>query len=110
MIAVLFEVEPKPQHKGTYLDIAAGLAEALNSIDGVVSVERFTSLANPEKLLSLSFWESEEAIANWRNHPEHRSAQWRGQTELFTNYRIRVASVVREYDLTSRHKTIKSKD
>lgn len=97
MIAVIFEVEPHAEHKALYLDIAAKLREELEQIEGFLSVERFQSLSNPEKILSLSFFETEEAVAKWRNIDMHRSAQAVGRGKAFSGYRLRVASVVRDY-------------
>lgn len=96
MIAVIFEVEPHPEHRGEYLAIAAALAEDLRKVDGFVSIERFQSLADPQRLLSLSYWRDGSAIAAWRDHPPHREAQIQGKTVLFRDWRIRVAHVVRE--------------
>ena len=97
MIAVIFEVEPHAEHKALYLDIAATLREELEQIEGFLSVERFQSLTNSEKILSLSFFEDEEAVAKWRNLDMHRSAQEVGRGKAFATYRLRVASVIRDY-------------
>ena len=97
MIAVLFEVWPKPGRRETYLDLAAALGEDLRSIDGFVSIERFESLSEPGKLLSLSFWRDEAAVSAWRNDPQHRAAQQRGRTDIFADYRLRVAALLRDY-------------
>jgi len=102
MIAVIFEVIPKPAGKGPYLDIAADLRPLLEDIDGFISIERFESLSQPGKFLSLSFWRDEQAIHAWRNLEEHRDAQIRGRLELFADYRLRIASVVRDYGMTDR--------
>ena len=102
MIAVIFEVEPAGGEMETYLDIAAGLSDELKSLDGFVSVERFESLANPGKLLSLSFWRDEEAVAAWRNTKAHRAAQTAGRAGTFAGYRLRIASVVRDYGMHDR--------
>ncbi len=102
MYAVIFEVEIKPEGKEDYLQIATDLRKELDQIDGFISVERFQSLVNEEKLVSLSFWESEKAISNWRNNINHKMAQKKGRYELFSNYRLRVAHVVRDYGPTSR--------
>lgn len=102
MIAVIFEVMPNPDKRQTYLDIAAGLRPRLDGIDGFVSIERFQSLADPNKLLSLSFWRDEEAVAQWRNTEEHRVAQASGRSTVFQNYRLRIAGVVRDYGLHDR--------
>jgi heme-degrading monooxygenase HmoA len=102
MIAVIFEVCPHPERKGEYLDIAAELRPLLERIDGFISVERFQSLSNPDKLLSLSFWRDEDAVAHWRRLEAHRDAQSRGRTTVFEDYRLRIASVVRDYGLNER--------
>lgn len=102
MIAVLFEVRPAPGHQQAYLDLAAALRDQLAEVDGFISVERFQSLADPEKLLSLSFFRDEEAVAQWRNLPAHRATQARGRGGVFADYRIRVAAVLRDYGLHER--------
>ena len=102
MIAVIFEVEPDPECKQQYLDIAADLRKRLVEIDGFISIERFQSLTNDNKILSLSFFRDEAAIAEWRNLNEHRDAQGRGRAGIFENYRIRVAGVIRDYSMTER--------
>ena len=102
MTAIIFEVMPHPERRQTYLDIAAALLPRLDRIDGFVSIERFQSLADPNKLLSLSFWRDEEAVAQWRNTEEHRSAQASGRSKVFQNYRLRIAGVVRDYGLHDR--------
>ena len=102
MIAVIFEVEPSAEGRQTYLDLAAGLHAELGAIDGFVSVERFESLATPGKLLSLSFWRDEDAVARWRNQAHHRQAQAAGRSGVFAGYRLRVATVLRDYGLHER--------
>lgn len=99
MHVVIFEVEPKEGCEDAYLDIAAELKPELQKIDGFISVERFRSLVNPGKLLSLSTWRDEAAVKAWREHAEHRVAQARGKADLFARYRIRVAEVGRDYGL-----------
>lgn len=105
MIAVIFEVWPNPDHKQEYLDIAADLRPLLDEIDGFISIERFESLGEPGKILSLSFWRDEAAIAQWRNLEQHRTAQSQGRGGVFANYRLRVAGVVRDYGLLDRDET-----
>ena len=102
MIAIIFEVMPKAEHKEAYLATAAGLKKHLEKMDGFISVERFQSITDPEKLLSLSFWRDEEAVKAWRNLEVHRSAQEKGREVMFADYRLRVASVLRDYGLTER--------
>ena len=102
MIAIIFEVQPAAGQRGAYLDWAAELKPELEKIDGFISVERFESLTAPGKLLSLSFWRDEAAVARWRNHPMHREAQAAGRGGLFADYRLRVVSVIRDYGPTDR--------
>ena len=102
MIAVIFEVWPHEEHRGAYLDIAAQLRPVLEEIDGFISVERFESLSEPGKMLSLSVFRDEQAVEAWRNVAEHRSAQEQGRAGVFKNYRLRVASVLRDYTMTER--------
>ncbi len=102
MIAVIFEVEPAEGHREAYLDLAAKLKPMLEEIDGFISVERFESLMQPGKILSLSFWRDEEAVAAWRALSAHRAAQSRGRNEHFADYRLRVAGVIRDYGMNER--------
>jgi heme-degrading monooxygenase HmoA len=102
MIAVIFEVEPQADRKAAYLDAAASLRPLLEHVDGFVSIERFESLTTPGKLLSLSFWRDEAAVAQWREVAEHRGAQRLGRDSVFDDYRLRVASVVRDYGMFER--------
>jgi len=99
MIAVLFEVQLAPGRTDDYLAEAAALRDALEAIDGFISVERFQSLADPDRLLSLSFWRDEEAVTRWRTLERHRAAQTRGRAGVFADYRLRIASVVRDYGM-----------
>lgn len=102
MYAVIFEVEPETGRVQDYLDIAARLRPELEKIDGFISIERFKSLSQDGKILSLSFWRDEEAIARWRQHEEHQAAQRTGRDRIFRDYRIRVAAVVRDYGMYER--------
>lgn len=102
MIAVIFEVQPAPGRRQEYLDLAAALRPLLDGIDGFVSIERFESLTQPGKILSLSFWRDEEAVERWRRLGEHRAAQAKGRAEIFEDYRLRVAGVLRDYGLRER--------
>ena len=102
MIAVIFEVWPKEDHREPYLRRAMSMRDMLDTIPGFISVERFESLTEPGKLLSLSFWENEAALENWRNLPEHRAAQSAGRDIHFADYRLRVSHVIRDYGMTMR--------
>lgn len=101
MIAVIFEVWPAEGLKAHYLDLAQHLREDLQKMDGFVSVERFQSLTDAGKLLSLSFWRDEEAVAAWRSHAQHRTTQAAGRKGIFRDYRLRVACVLRDYGMTA---------
>ena len=102
MIAVIFEVWPADGQGARYLDLAAGLKPLLAGVDGFLSIERFESLAEPGKLLSLSFWRDEAAVAAWRNRDQHRAVQALGRDEVFRDYRLRIATVVRHYGMADR--------
>lgn len=103
MIAVIFEVTPAPgAGRQRYLELATQLRSELERMDGFVSIERFQSLANPDKILSLSFWRDEAAVMAWRRLESHRAAQREGRVGVFANYRLRVAEVVRDYGLNER--------
>jgi heme-degrading monooxygenase HmoA len=102
MIAVIFEVWPASGRKEDYLSIAASLRAELETMDGFISVERFQSITDPGKLLSLSFWRDEGAVARWRNEVHHREGQAAGRGGIFADYRLRIASVVRDYGMTER--------
>jgi heme-degrading monooxygenase HmoA len=102
MIAVIFEGEPRPGRRQAYLDMAADLKPRLAAIDGFISIERFESLTTPGRILSLSFWRDEAAVAEWRSLDAHRRAQARGRDVVFADYRLRVASVLRDYGMTER--------
>ncbi len=102
MIAVIFEVEPHDGARDDYLGIAAELRPLLGGIDGFISIERFQSLSNDRRILSLSFWRDEAAITQWRTLGAHRSAQSEGRSCVFRDYRLRIAHVVRDYGMTER--------
>ncbi|AKJ69357.1 antibiotic biosynthesis monooxygenase [Pandoraea thiooxydans] len=102
MIAVIFEVVPAPGQRDIYLQTAARLRPQLERIDGFISIERFESLSEPGKLLSLSFWRDEAAVAAWRNVEAHRQAQAMGRGGVFADYRLRIAGVVRDYGMSAR--------
>jgi heme-degrading monooxygenase HmoA len=102
MIAVIFELTPAPGRKQEYLDLAAGLAAELKDRDGFISIERFESISNPGRFVSLSFWRDEEAVREWRNVQKHREAQAKGRGGIFSAYRLRVAQVLRDYSMDSR--------
>jgi heme-degrading monooxygenase HmoA len=101
-IAVIFEVWQKPDKRQKYLDLAAALRPILERIDGFISIERFESLTKPGKILSLSFFRDDAAVASWRNVVEHRRARASGRGEIFADYRLRVASVIRDYGMQER--------
>lgn len=102
MIAVLFEAWPAEGQQARYLELAAALSPELDRVDGFISIERFESLAEQGKLLSLSFWRNEQAVAAWRNLPAHRATQAAGRAGVFSDYRLRIAAVVRDYGMAER--------
>jgi len=102
MIAVIFEVWPRPEHRQHYFDLAAELKPILQQIDGFISVERFESITENGKFVSLSFFRDEAAVEAWRNTIEHRRTQAKGRGRIFENYRLRVASVIRDYGMNDR--------
>lgn len=102
MIAVIFEVHPTEGRKEEYLDIAAKMRPMVEQVDGFISVERFQSLTDPSKILSLSFFEDEAAIDRWRNLAAHRSAQRTGRNGVFADYRLRIAGIIRDYGMFDR--------
>lgn len=102
MIAVLFEAQPLPERRQAYLDAAERLRPLLSGLDGFISIERFESLSHPGKLLSLSYWRDEAAVEHWRNLEAHRRAQAAGRESIFADYRLRIATIVREYGLYDR--------
>ena len=102
MIAVIFEVIPAPGRKQEYLNLAETLRPALEKMDGFISIERFESLTSKDKILSLSLWRDEEAVQRWRQFEGHRSAQTEGRAGIFADYRLRVASVIRDYGMFDR--------
>jgi len=102
VIAVIFEVFPGDGRRSEYLEIAAALRGLLDGMDGFISIERFQSLADASKILSLSFWRDEAAVARWRALEEHRMAQLAGRAHVFTDYRLRIAAIVRDYGMRDR--------
>ena len=102
MLAVIFEVWPAEGRAAEYFDLAASLRTDLERIDGFISIERFQSLVTPDKYVSISFWRDDEAIAAWRKLESHRAAQAKGRASVFADYRLRVASVVRDYGMNQR--------
>ena len=102
MIAVIFEVQARPGQQQAYLDAAAMLRPLLAQVDGFISIERFESLVTPGKILSLSFWRDEQAVAAWRQLEQHRGVQAAGRASIFADYRLRVAQVVRDYGMNDR--------
>ena len=102
MIVVIFEAVPRPDRKDAYFGAAESLRPLLGEIEGFISIERFESVANPGKVLSLSFWRDEEAVRQWRALEEHRRVQRAGRESIFADYRLRVAEVVRDYGMAER--------
>jgi heme-degrading monooxygenase HmoA len=102
MIAVIFEAEPHAAHRDDYFRIAAELRPLLEEIDGFISIERFQSLSDEKRILSLSFWRDEAAVSQWRTMDAHRAAQGEGRSRIFRDYRLRIAHVLRDYGMHQR--------
>lgn len=102
MIGVIFELEPKISKKDKYFEIAEDLKPMLEKMKGFISIERFQSIPNPDRYLSLSFWKDEKAVIAWRNQTEHRHAQEMGRESIFNGYRLRVVNVMRDYGMNER--------
>ncbi len=102
MIVVIFQVKAKDGKSGDYFDLAGELRPEVEAIDGFISVERFESVTNPGKFVSLSFWRDEQAVEAWRAHAGHQLAQARGKAEIFEDFRISVTDVLRDYTLADR--------
>ncbi|MEW6981650.1 antibiotic biosynthesis monooxygenase [Colwelliaceae bacterium 6471] len=105
MIAVIFEVTPKEGATDRYFEIAGDLKQVLSEMDGFISIERFQSVTTPSRYLSLSFWQDEKSVKLWRNQFAHRQAQNEGRNNLFKDYRLRVANVLRDYGLDDRQQS-----
>ncbi len=101
MIAVIFELHPDPEKSDRYFELAAALREKLEETDGFISIERFQSLVDENKFVSLSFWRDRDAVEAWYQVPAHKNAQDEGRTGIFNDYRIRVAEVFRDYDMAA---------
>lgn len=102
MIAVIFELEPRAGMAQRYFELADELKASLMSLEGFISIERFESVSHPGRYLSLSFWQDAQSVQNWRNLDAHRMAQSEDRSRIFSDYRLRVAHVVRDYGLSSR--------
>jgi heme-degrading monooxygenase HmoA len=102
MIAVIFEFTAAGAKREEYLELAAALNAQVKDFDGFLGIERFQSLSNPDRYVSLSFWRDEEAVRKWRNMQKHREAQARGRGGIFSAYRLRVCQVIRDYDMDKR--------
>ncbi len=102
MIAVIFQVKAKDGRAGDYFELAGALKPEVEAIDGFISVERFESVSEPGKFVSLSFWRDAAAVEAWRAHAGHLLAQARGKDEIFADFRISVAEVLRDYTMADR--------
>ena len=107
MIAIIFEVTPKPDKKADYLDLAAEMRPIIEKVEGFISVERVQSLTNPEKLLPISLFEDEAAVDRWRKLATHRKVQSKGRREIFDDYSSKVLQVLRNYGMTDREEAPK---
>ena len=102
MIAVIFEFTAADGRFADYKRLAEGLNEEVRKLDGFISIERFQSISNANKFVSISFWRDEEAVRKWRNLQKHREAQAKGRSGIFSAYRLRVCNVMRDYGMQER--------
>jgi heme-degrading monooxygenase HmoA len=102
VIAVIFEFTAAEGRFPDYKALAEGLSDAVRKVDGFLSIERFQSISDPKRFVSLSFWRDEEAVRKWRNLQKHREAQAKGRGGIFSEYRLRVCTVLRDYTMRSR--------
>lgn len=102
MIAVIFEFTAAEGRFPDYKALAEGLSDEVRKVDGFLSIERFQSISDPTRFVSLSFWRDEEAVRKWRNLQKHREAQAKGRGGIFSEYRLRVCTVLRDYTMRSR--------
>jgi heme-degrading monooxygenase HmoA len=102
MIAVIFEFTAAEGRFADYKALAEALGDEVRTFDGFVSIERFQSIGDPARFVSLSFWRDEDAVRNWRNVRKHREAQAKGRRGIFSAYRLRVCSVIRDYGMQQR--------
>lgn len=105
MIAVIFESWPKHGRGETYLEMGQRMMSLVEGFDGFISIERFESVVQPGKFVALSFWRDEAAVTAWRNVVEHRQIQRGSRNGVFEDYRLRVASVTRDYSMHDRIQT-----
>ncbi len=102
MIAVIFEFTPNEGRMPEYFDLVEKLKPELDRADGFISLERFESITRPGRFVSLQFWRDEASVQQWRNLQEHRQAQARGRGGILADYRLRIATVIRDYTLEDR--------
>jgi heme-degrading monooxygenase HmoA len=102
MFVVVFEVQPKDGREQDYLELAASLQPGIEQIEGFISVERFESLARPGRLVAISYWEDDDAVKRWREHNRHHLAQLSAREQIFSDYRITVAEIERQYGTLAR--------
>ena len=102
MIAVIFEFTPAEGRFPDYMELVGTLKGDLEKADGFISLERFESITTKGKFVSLQFWRDEEAVRKWRTLQRHREAQKKGRAGIFASYRLRIASVVRDYTMDER--------
>jgi heme-degrading monooxygenase HmoA len=107
MIAVIFEFTPVEGRFPDYLALVGELKADLDKAEGFISLERFESISAPGKFVSLQFWRDEESVRKWRNLQKHREAQKKGRAEIFASYRLRIATVERDYTNDSRREAPK---
>jgi heme-degrading monooxygenase HmoA len=102
VIAVIFEFTPAEGRFPEYMKLVDTLREDLAKAEGFISLERFESITNKGKFVSLQFWQDDESVRKWRNLQKHREAQKKGRGGIFKSYRLRIAEVTRDYTMDER--------
>src|SRR5262249_45615858 len=98
MFAVIFLVQPKQERRQDYLDLAKYLKPKLEAIDGFIDNERFESLRDNSRVLSLSTWRDEKSVVRWRTQGEHHGVQEKGRFEIFADYHLSVGEITDDTD------------
>lgn len=93
--AVIFANQASDKPDG-YAEMAGEMREIAATMPGYIGLES----ARDEKgfAVTVSYWESEDAIASWRNHARHRIARKIGRERWYEHFVLRIAKVERHYD------------
>jgi heme-degrading monooxygenase HmoA len=92
--AVIFTSQRTDGDQG-YGDMADRMVELAASQPGYLGVE---SVRGADGMgITVSYWASTRAIADWKANAEHRIAQETGKRDWYANYQVRIAKVERAY-------------